>query len=121
MNALPPRDPAVEVARREQQQAAGLEQTRDELQRLVRGGQMLDHFNHADHVVTRVGFARQRLEIENTETVPLLQKIRVRTDIVSRELEWAAAKRAALAQVFQECAGATAEIEPCNRGLRAVF
>jgi hypothetical protein len=75
---------------------------------------VLDDFNHADDVVARIGFVRERSEIENPEIIPGSEQISVRPDVVPRELERAALQRAKLSQIFQERPGAAAEVEPAQ-------
>src|SRR5687768_18018203 len=76
---------------------------------------MLDDLDHADDVVAIVRLLGKRIQIQDAKPVFLSQQLRVGTDVMSGEFERPSLQRAPLAQIFEETARATAEIEPPQR------
>ena len=112
VNPVAAGDGAVEVAGGEEEEAAGLEQTGEE--RDGGGGvrQMLNDLDHTDHIVGRGRLAGDFVEVEDAETVGGFEEGGVGTDVVAGERKRAAGERGALAEKFEEAAGAATEVEP---------
>ena len=76
---------------------------------------MLDHFDHADDVEVSLWLPRKLVEVENSKTVSALEHLRIRAHVVAVEFKGTVRNATALAQEFEEAAGAAAEIEPAQR------
>ena len=123
VDALATCDGRVEVAGGEQEQAAGLQETRDKREGIVRVWEVLEDFDHADHIVAIGWLAGEFVEIEDAEAIVGLEEVGVGADVVAREFERAAGEGGAFAEEFEEAASAAAECEGSpwvdNEGLEA--
>ena len=116
VDAVAAGDGAVEVAGGEEEEAAGFEEAGNERDRGGGFGEVFDDLDQTDDVELGGGLAGDFVEVEDAEAVGGAEKFGVGADVVAGELEGAAGERRALAEKFEEAAGAAAEVEPVQRG-----